>query len=266
MEEALAGKSVLIVGGTTGLGFSAAKAVLREGGNVGVIGRNSESAEAANSALESIVEGRSFASVGDAVDPETVEKAIATCLDRIGGFDALYHVAGGSGRSFGDGPLDELTEEGLDKTLDLNLKSLILSNRAAARSFLERGVPGAVLNMGSTLGFSPSPKYFATHAYAAAKAGIIGFTKSVAAYYASNGIRFNVIAPALVETPMSLRATTDDSILNFLKTKQPLHGGSAGRPEDLDGLAVCLLSDQSRYVTGQVIAVDGGWSVSEGQY
>src|SRR5439155_11188910 len=120
--------------------------------------------------------------------------------------------------------------------------------------------------MGSVLGFSPSPKFFATHAYAATKSAVIGFTKTSAAYYASQQIRFNVLAPALVETPMAARAAGDETILKFIATKQPLDGGRIGRAEDLDAAVVFFLSDQSRFATGQVLAIDGGWCVAEGQY
>ena len=77
--------------------------------------------------------------------------------------------------------------------------------------------------------------------------------------------RVNVIAPALVETPMAQRAANDEEILSFIKTKQPLDGGRIGKPEDTDGIAVYFMSDQSKFTTGQVVAVDGGWTVSEGQ-
>jgi NAD(P)-dependent dehydrogenase (short-subunit alcohol dehydrogenase family) len=120
--------------------------------------------------------------------------------------------------------------------------------------------------MGSTLGFSPSPKYFSTHAYTAAKAAVIGFSKSIAAYYAKDNIRINVIAPAVIETPMAQRAANDEEIISFLKTKQPLDGGRIGNTADVDGLAVYFMSNQSKFTTGQVVAVDGGWSVSEGQW
>ncbi|MDP9230304.1 MAG: SDR family oxidoreductase, partial [Bacteroidota bacterium] len=103
-------------------------------------------------------------------------------------------------------------------------------------------------------------------AYTASKSAIIGFSKSIAAFYAKNNIRINVIAPALVETPMSQRAANDEAILSFIKTKQPLDGGRIGYPEDLDGLAIYFMSDQSKFTTGQIVAVDGGWSISEGQY
>ena len=118
--------------------------------------------------------------------------------------------------------------------------------------------------MTSVLADSPAPRYFATHAYTAAKAGIVGLTKSAAAHYTKQNIRVNAIAPALVATPMSGRAQTNDEIMSFIKHKQPLDGGRIGVPEDLDGAAVFLMSDAAKFVTGQVLAVDGGWSVSEG--
>ena len=246
------------MGGTTGIGLSAAKAFTREGAQVVVVGRKEESVQAALVQLGTAARGLA----GDASLPETAPAAIRLCQERFGSFDGLYHVAGGSGRKMGDGPLHELTLEGWNKTLELNLTSLMLSNQAAIRHFLEKGNGGTILNMGSVLGYSPSPQYFSTHAYAAAKSAIIGFSKSIAAYYVTNNIRINVIAPALVETPMAQRAANDDAILDFIKTKQPLDGGRIGQPEDLDGLAVYFMSDFSKFTTGQVVGVDGGWGVS----
>ncbi len=257
----LTSKSIVIVGGTTGLGLSAAKACVDAGANVVIVGRNKDSAAGAESELG----GKGVAVVGDAIDSTTVPSAIECAKSQFGRFDSLYHVAGGSGRSFGDGPLHELTDEGISQTLELNLTSLIKSNRAAVQAFLSANTSGVVLNMGSVLGTSPAPRYFATHTYASAKSAIVGFTTSCAAYYARHNIRFNVVAPALVETPMSQRAITDVEIQRYVQTKQPLEGGRVGVPEDLDAAVVFLLSDASRYVTGQTIAVDGGWTVSEGQ-
>jgi NAD(P)-dependent dehydrogenase (short-subunit alcohol dehydrogenase family) len=256
----LEGKSVLIIGGTTGMGLSAARACAREGAKLTFVGRDTESTEAAARELGSGVASLS----GDATDPLVAEEAVKLAVARFGGLDALYHVAGGSGRSRGDGPLHELTDAGLQYTLDVNLKSVFFSNRAAVQQFLAQGSRGVVLNMGSVITRSPSPTFFATHAYAAAKAGIEGMTLGCAAYYAKHQIRFNVIAPGSVETPMSRRAAGDAQIQAFLKTKQPLDGGRMGRPEDLDEAVVFLLSDGSKFVTGQILVVDGGWSVSEG--
>lgn len=259
--QRLANKVLAVIGGTTGLGLSAAKSFVREGARVVVVGRKPDGVEAAQRELGS----NSRALVGDASDAGTAQRAIEVALSELGGFHGLYHVAGGSGRRQGDGPLHEITNEGWNYTLNENLTSLFYSNRAAAQQFLKQG-EGTILNMGSVLGFSPSPKFFSTHAYATTKAAIIGLTKASASFYAPHNIRFNVLAPALVATPMSQRAKGDDEIMSFIKTKQPLDGGRIGVPEDLDSAALFFMSDESKFVTGQVLAVDGGWSVSEGQH
>ena len=257
----LDGKNIVIIGGTTGLGLSAANAFVGQGARIVITGRNRESCEQALQQLG----GQAVAISSDATNEGTAETAIETCIEKWGPLDGLYHVAGGSGRKAGDGPLDELTIDGWNTTMELNLTSLMLSNRAAVQTFLKQEAGGVILNMGSVLGFSPSPEYFTTHAYAAAKSAIIGFSKSIASYYARDNIRVNVIAPALVETPMARRAAQDDTIMKFIRTKQPLDGGRIGTTSDLDGACCLLLSDQSKFITGQVLSVDGGWSISEGQ-
>lgn len=257
----LDGKSLVILGGTSGLGLSAAKACLREGARVVAVGRSPVKIAAAATQLGDAA----ICMEGDATVPATAERAIALALEKFGRFHGLYHVAGGSGRKHGDGPLDRVTDEGWERTLRMNLDSMFYSNRAATQQFLRQGCGGSILNCGSVLGFSPSPAFFATHAYAAAKAAAIGLTKSAAACYAPQGIRFNLLAPALVATPMSERAQENPAILEFIRTKQPLDGGRIGKPEDLDAAVVWLLSDASKFVTGQIIAIDGGWSMSEGQ-
>lgn len=255
------GKNIIIVGGSTGIGFSGAQRLAERGAHVLIIGRNQQSLEIAQKEIGHQVE----ILCGDATESSVVSSGIQRFKDQGRLLHGLYHVAGGSGRSQGDGPLHELTDDGLDYTLSLNLKSMIYSNRAAVQSFLEQGSGGVLLNTGSVLGYSPSPKYFSTHAYAATKSAVIGFTKSIASYYADDNIRANVIAPALVETPMSKRASKDQQIQDFISTKQPLDGGRIGQPDDLNGAVELLLSDESKFITGQVIAVDGGWTVSEGQ-
>lgn len=261
MDEMLHDKNIVIIGGSTGLGFSAALAFVKAGARVVIVGRNHESLA---HALD-ILGPQSTGILGDACQPETASQAIKACISQFGSFTGLYHVAGGSGRKMGDGPLHNITMEGWNKTIELNLTSVMLSNQAAVRAFLQSGHGGTILNMGSVLAHAPSPVHFATHAYAAAKSAIVGFSKSIAAYYAKNNIRVNVISPALVETPMSKRAMGDRPLLAYIHTKQPLDGGRIGVPEDLDGLAAYFMSDASGFITGQVISVDGGWSISDGQ-
>ncbi len=260
MTPRLHEKNILIVGGTSGLGLSAAQAFAAEGAKLVIVGRDPQKLEAAADSL-----GPSAIGVaGDAGIPETAEKAIAALVERFGQLHGLYHVAGGSGRRHGDGPLHEITDDGWAYTLNENLSSLFYSNRAAIQQLLKQNTGGAILNMSSVLAFAPSPKHFSTHAYAATKAAVIGLSKATAAYYAPMNIRCNVLAPALVATPMSERAQAKPEILEFIQHKQPLDRGRIGQPSDLDAAAVYLLSDESKFVTGQVLAVDGGWSVSEG--
>ena len=260
MERPLEGTVVVVVGGTSGIGASAVRAFVAHGARVVAFGRDDDHLAHAAASLGDA--GRVFA--GDARESASAERAIKIAQDEFGGFDALYHVAGGSGRSLGDGPLHTIPDEGWDATLDLNLRSVFLSNRAAVRAFLRSGARGAILNVGSALAESPAPRYFGTHAYAAAKSALVGLTRSCAATYAKDGIRFNVLAPALVDTPMSRRAMDDPAIQAYVRSKQPLQGRAA-LPSDLDAAAVYLLSPAAASVTGQVLAVDGGWSVSEGE-
>lgn len=257
----LRNKVVVVVGGTAGLGLSASIALIGAGAKVVAIGRAEDTSESVRQCLGN------FARViaGDAVDPQISQDAIAVALGEFGRFDALYHIAGGSGRKFGDGALHEISDEGWNYTVSLNLSSVFHSNRAAVRAFLHTRTPGALLNMSSVLAYSPAPQLFGTHAYATAKAGVIGLTRALASYYAPYGIRANVIAPALTNTSMAQRAMADPAIMRYIQTKQPLGGGRAALPEDCDGAAVFLLSESARFVTGQVLAVDGGWSISDGQ-
>jgi NAD(P)-dependent dehydrogenase (short-subunit alcohol dehydrogenase family) len=262
ISVAMQDEKIIVMGGTGGLGLSAASAFIRSGAKVLVVGRDAAQVETA----KQVIGPAGHVLLGDATDEDTAGFAIESCVKHFGGFTGLYHVAGGSGRKYGDGPLHELSLEGWEKTISLNLTSMMLSNRAAIRFFLASEKAGAILNMGSVLGFSPSPGFFTTHAYATAKSAIIGFSKSIAAYYAKDNIRINVIAPSLIDTPMSERAMNNPDILNFMRSKQPLDGGRAGIAEDVDGAAIFLLSSAAKFITGQVLSVDGGWTISEGQY
>jgi|SRR5690348_6755482 NAD(P)-dependent dehydrogenase (short-subunit alcohol dehydrogenase family) len=260
-SAALDGKRIVVIGGTGGIGLSAVRAFVASGASVVAVGLEREELSSA---------ARDFGQCvrflhADATEPDTAPRAIEECVSALGGFEGLYHVAGGSGRRWGDGPLHEISNEGWRLTLELNLTSVFYSNRAAVRQFLARKSHGAILNLTSVLAFAPSGEHFATHSYAAAKSGIIGLTRSGASRYAPDGIRLNALAPGLVNTPMASRAANDPEIMTFVKTKQPLDGGRIGLPADLDAAAVFFLSDASRFVTGQVLAVDGGWSVTEGR-
>jgi NAD(P)-dependent dehydrogenase (short-subunit alcohol dehydrogenase family) len=263
MPKRLHNKRCLIVGGTGGIGLAAAVRFLEEGAQLVVAGLMPETGNAAAETLKE--RGAIHVLGGDASDPIQVERLFKETLTSLGGLDVLYHVAGGSGRSHGDGPLHECTDDGWQYTLDSNLKSTFLTNRAAVRHFLAQGRGGVILNTSSVLAISPSPRYFDTCAYTASKGGILALSQLAAARYAADGIRVHVLAPGLIDTPMAARACHDPSIVEFLRTKQPLAAGP-GRPEQCSEAAVFLCSDEARFLTGVVLPVDGGWCVSEGQY
>lgn len=260
MPSRLAGK-ICLISGASGIAAATARLAAEEGAGVFVVSLEAKECEA----LASQAPGLRWAAA-DLTDAQAVERAVGRCLECFGHIDALFNVAGASGRRHGDGPVDECSEAGWDWTLAVNLKSMFLLSRSVLRQMLEQpvgpnGLRGTVLNMGSVSAFSPQADYFATHAYAAAKGGVVSLSLAMAAYYAPRKIRVNVIAPGLVRTPMSLRAQADAEIMEYMKRKQPLAGGIL-EPEDVARAAIFLLSDESRHITGQVLAVDGGWKVS----
>ena len=263
MTNRLDHKRCLIVGGTTGLGLAAAARFAEEGARVIIAGRSPEKGAAAVKQLQG--HGSAQFVACDAVDPAQVEHLFSETNALLGGLDVVYHVAGISGRNHGDASLHKCTDEGWDATINANLKSTFLTNRAAVGHFLDKQQPGAILNMASVLAFSPAPRHFGTCAYTASKGGIIAMSRLAASRYARERIRVNVIAPGLIDTPMATRAAGNPDIRHYLETKQPLIRGP-GQPEDCAGAAVFLCSDEARTITGVVLSVDGGWCVSEGQY
>jgi NAD(P)-dependent dehydrogenase (short-subunit alcohol dehydrogenase family) len=258
MNRALENKVVLLAG-TTGIAGASARLFAREGASIVAIGRSAENAAQLESEIEALG-ARCVIHVEDLAAPGAPDRAFATALAAFGRVDVLFHVAGISGRKFGDGPLAECTDEGWDTVMDINLRAMMQLNRACIRHWLTKSHPGVILNMASVLGFSFVADSFNTVAYAAAKGAIIALSQHAAATYAKDGIRINVIAPALVETPMASRATKNPEILALLQRKQPLTRAPL-TDEDCAQAALYLCSDASRAVTGIVLPVDGGWCV-----
>lgn len=256
---------VFLIVGSTGIGGETAKMAAEKGAHVFVVSRTEDNCRAL--AQEITDAGGSAAyQAADQTSEEQVEKAVQACVDKFGRIDALFNVAGISGRKFGDGPLHEVTENGWDVTLDTNVKGMFFFCRAAINAMLKQdvddnGLRGTILNMASVLGFAPQRDFFATHAYAASKGAIIGMSRSMASYYAPHKIRVNIIAPSLIRTPMSKRAQDNPDILQLMKTKQPLVEDMI-EARDVASAALFLLSDESRAITGDTLVVDAGWSVS----
>ena len=252
---------VLLITGSTGIAAATAEAAAGAGARVVVVSRTEEHLRE----LAARVPGLATVA-GDLVRVETAEEAVRRCVERHGRLDAVFNVAGISGRRRGDGPLHECSEEGWDATVDTNVKSMFLVCRAALREMIGQpvapnGLRGAILNMSSVLGFSPQARHFATHAYAASKGAILGMSRALAAYYAPQRIRVNVIAPALVRTPMSARAQADPEVLELMKAKQPLAEDLIDA-HDVARAALFLLGDDAKAITGDTLVVDAGWCVS----
>lgn len=258
----LDGQVAIITGAASGIGQATARLFAAEGAQVVIFDRDPAGSAATLAGLEGPRPGV-FHPL-DVTDPAQVEAAVADVFGRWGRLDALVNVAGGSGRGWGDGPAAECTLDGWERTLALNLDSLFYCCKFSLQAMLAQSLGayrrGAIVTVASVLGLVGGDEDFATHAYAASKGGAISLTRSIAAYYAPYGIRANVICPGLIATPMSRRAQESEQIRGRLPALQPL-GGDFGRAEDVAQAALYLASDASRFVTGAVLTVDGGWTV-----
>ena len=244
---------VLFITGNTGIAEAAARIAVARGANVFVCGLEAEPGDLLHMEL-----GCGHYA-GDLTETGHAERAVAHCLKMYGHIDGLFNVAGASGRKHGDGPLHLVSEHGWEWTLAANLRTTFLVSRTVLRRMIPRR-KGAIVNMASILASSPEAGDFATHAYAAAKGGVVALTRSMASTYAEHNIRVNAVAPGLVRTPMSRRAQENPDILDRMKNKQPLSHGLM-EPEDVARAALFLLSPEAAMITGQVLGVDAGWSL-----
>jgi 3-oxoacyl-[acyl-carrier protein] reductase len=242
-------KVVVITGGTRGIGYEIARKFAQNGSKLGIIAsRMSEQAIKNVDELQKMgTEVRLY--ICDIKDSEQVETEAKRILDDFGSIDILINNAGITR----DNLLPSLGIAEIDEVIDVNLKGTIYVTRAFIKNFV-RQRHGNIINISSVVGMMGNK---GQTNYAASKAGIIGFTKSVAKEYGRKNIRCNAIAPGYIATEMT-GALTGDMVENI---KQSLPLGMLGEPSDVANLALFLADDCSKYITGEVIKVDGGMYV-----
>ncbi len=249
-NQILQGKDVIITGGTSGIGKAIAKTFLENGARVALFGSSKEKGDQAYAELlgffpQAFVK---FYQV-DVSNKQLVEEGVKAVLNDFGKVDILINNAGITR----DQLLMKMTEQEWDEIMDVNVKSCFNMTQALIRPMI-KARNGVIINMSSVVGISGNA---GQSNYAASKAAIIGFSKSMAKEVASRNVRVNCIAPGFIETPMT-HALTDlqkESILG----KIPL--GFMGDPLDIANMALFLASPLARYVTGQVFVVDGGMTI-----
>ncbi len=242
----LEGKTALITGASKGIGKGIAEQYAEHGANVAFTYLSSvEKGEAVEKELTSLgVQAKGYRS--DASDFSAAEELINQVVSDFGTLDILINNAGITK----DNLLMRMNEADWDAIMNINLKSCFNTVKAATRTFMKQK-SGSIINMSSVVGVKGNA---GQANYAASKAGIIGFTKSVALELGSRNIRSNVIAPGFIETEMT--DALDEKTVQSWRDAIPLKRG--GKPEDVANACIFLGSDLSSYITGQVIQVDGG--------
>lgn len=242
----LSGKNALITGASKGIGRAVAIKYAEQGANVAFTYLSSvEQGESLANELQAMgIKAKGYRS--DASDFAAAEKLINDVVTDFGSLDILVNNAGITR----DNLLMRMNEEMWDNVINVNLKSVFNTVKAATRTFMKQK-SGSIINMTSVVGLKGNA---GQSNYAASKAGIIGFTKSVALELGSRNIRSNAIAPGFIETEMT--AKLDEKTVQSWRDAIPLKRG--GSPEDVAECAVFLGSDMSAYITGQVLQVDGG--------
>lgn len=247
--QQLKDKVAIITGGTAGIGREIAKAFAQQGASVVIFGTN---ADRAAEVLQLLEQHKAFptqkflAKLTDVADKKAVDEALQEILTQFGKIDILVNNAGITR----DGLLMKMTEEDWDRVIAVNLKSVYNTCQALVRPML-KARSGKIINITSVVGLTGNA---GQTNYAASKAGMIGFTQSLAKEVASRGICVNCIAPGFIKTSMT-DALTDAQKEGILK-QVPM--GRLGNPEEIAHMAVFLASPLSDYMTGQVLTVDGG--------
>jgi NAD(P)-dependent dehydrogenase (short-subunit alcohol dehydrogenase family) len=258
MAGRLDNKVAIITGAANGQGLAAARIFVEEGAQVALLDIDGDAVEKAAADIGS------SATVGlrcDVSDSASVQNAVDKTVERFGRINVLHNNAGAAFRKGGgwdvsqDGLTVDISEELFDKSLAVNLKSVFLMSKYVIPHMLEAGA-GSIINVSSLSGAHAGST---SHAYCAAKGGVVGLTRALALGYGPHGIRVNAMCPGLVETPLVSHILSDQAWLDNYAQGAPLR--RIAQPEDMAKVALFLASDDSGYMTGSVVTVDGGMMI-----
>lgn len=247
-QSTLAGRTAIVTGASSGLGARFATVLAGAGAEVVAAARRVDR-------LEALAAGhpRIHAVACDVTDDGERDRLVTTTLERFGRVDVCVNNAGASS----GGPEAQATVDAFRGVLRLNLEAVFALSQAVARPMRERGA-GSVINISSMFSFvasAPVPDA----GYVASKSAVNGLTRELAAQWARDGIRVNAIAPGFFASEMTAELVEDERSRRWFERMCPM--GRPGRPEELDGILLFLASDASSYCTGQVFAIDGGWTI-----
>ena len=252
MKIDLEGKVALITGASRGIGADIAHRFVEAGAKVVLASRKQAGLDAVAEELRA-AGGEALAIACHTGEPGQIEALVAAAVSRFGQVDVLVNNAA-TNPYFG--PMMGVEWPAWDKTFDVNVKGYFAAARAVAQHLIERGAPGAIVNVSSILGLRAARFQ---GVYAMTKAAVISMTKTCAVEWGPSGIRVNAIAPGFIDTQFSAALTQNDAIKKMIVDKTPL--GRIGAPDDVSGLAVFLASDAAKFITGATFVADGGLTV-----
>ena len=242
----LENKTAIITGGGTGIGLSCARLFCQEGAKVVIFGRRKNRLE---DAVREIGE-QVLAVPGDITRGEDIHRLVETTINTYGKIDILVNNAG----IFTGSPLHEMKDHEWDRALDINMTSVFKLTREVLPHMIRRK-SGSIVNISSILGLVAAP---GTSAYNVSKGALNQFSRSVAVEYGSLGIRSNAICPGLIATEMTEELMSDKELMREWSKSYPI--GRFGQPEDIAQACLFLASDESSFVTGAILPVDGGYT------
>ena len=245
----LSGKVALVTGGGRGIGKAIAGRLADAGANVVIASRKKENLDAAASDLAGLP-GKVVPIACHLGRADQVKALVEQTESSLGPIDILVN---NSATNVGQGPSLEVTDEMLDKMIEINIKAALRLVRLTVPSMIERGQGGSIINVSSISGLRPQPMGLL---YSFTKAGLIMMTRSWARDFGTDGIRVNAIAPGLIQTDFSAYFWEDEERRKIFLGEQPI--ARLGQPDDIGGLALFLASDEASFITGQVFVVDGG--------